>query len=93
VENTAIHTAFFWATFVVQCLANSTDHGRSETLALTILFIMYCSFRLIYRMCSESCQDLVLLLGNACAEAALVVMAISAFHVNMGEFLQREKTA
>jgi hypothetical protein len=92
VENTAIHAVFFWAAFVVQFLANSSGHGHSETLALTILFIMYCGFRFVYRICSEYWEGLVLFLGNACVEATLVVMAISAFQVDMGDFSQREKT-
>ncbi len=85
-ENTALHTAFFWAAFIVQFLANSSGHGRSETLALTALIILNCCFRLLNRLCNDD-WHLMLLLGNMCAEAALIVMIISAFKVDMGDFL------
>lgn len=38
----------FWAAFLLQVFANASNHGREETLALTIFFVIYSGSRVFF---------------------------------------------
>lgn len=90
-ENIPFHTAVFWATFVVQCFANLNGKGENETVALAVLFVLYCAFRTLYTMCYvfalQPFRSLFFLLANLAVGAAAIVMVKSAFDLDTADFL------
>jgi uncharacterized MAPEG superfamily protein len=51
-ENIPIHMAIFWAAFIVQNFHNASGNGgRSGTLALSALIIIYVTSRLFFTIC------------------------------------------
>jgi hypothetical protein len=48
IENLPFHLVVFWAAFLLQVFTNASNHGRTETLALTVLFVIYSGSRVFY---------------------------------------------
>lgn len=91
IENIPFHTTIFWGAFVVQCFANMSDYGESETVALTILIVLYSGLRLAFTLCYafaiQPVRSICFVLANLCVLAAACVMVSSAFNVKTGHFL------
>jgi uncharacterized MAPEG superfamily protein len=91
IENIPLHTAVFWAAFIVQCFANLTGKGENETMALTVLIVLYCGFRLAYTFCYvyaiQPLRSILFALAHLAVAAAAIVMVISAFKLDTSDFL------
>ena len=48
IENLPFHLIVFWAAFLLQCFENASGYGGRETLALTILFVIYSGSRVFF---------------------------------------------
>lgn len=90
-ENIPFHTAIFWAAFVVQCFADLNDKGKTETVALTFLFVLYCGFRTLFTICYayavQPFRSLFFVFAGLTVDAAAIIMVISAFNLDTAKFL------
>lgn len=90
-ENIPFHTAIFWAAFVVQCFANLSDYGKTETVALTVLIVLYTALRFGYTLCYvfkvQPLRSICFILANLCVGIAACVMVSSAFNVETDYFV------
>jgi uncharacterized MAPEG superfamily protein len=90
-ENIPFHTGLFCAAFIVQNFCNLTGHGQVENMALMVLIVLYCFFRLAYTFCYifalQPFRSIVFLLANLTVGIACCVMVSAAFKVDTGKFV------
>lgn len=91
VENIPFHASIFWAAFVVQCFANLSNKGENETVALTVLIVIYCAFRTGYTLCYvfavQPLRSILFILANITVAITALVMVNSAFALDTSNFL------
>lgn len=87
-ENIPFNVALFWGAFIVQNFANMSGHGKNETRALTVLFIIYCVARFLFTICYvfsfQPWRTILFFVGNCAVGAVSIVSVISAFNVDVG---------
>ena len=75
-ENIPFHMLLFWATFLVQCMANASGNGLHGTIALSAVIVVYTASRISHSVCYyfgiQPFRTISFLIGNC---AVFVVIA------------------
>ncbi len=86
VENIPLDLLVFWAAFLVQVFAFISGSTGSESLALIILFSLYCFCRVTFTICYyrawQPYRSIVFWIGKLSAACAACVLIASSFRIN-----------
>lgn len=87
-ENIPVHLAVFWAAFVLQTMQNATGNGgRTGTLALSALMIIYvvsrCLFTVCYIRAIQPFRTVFYILGTASVFVACGFLLNSAMQIDV----------
>ena len=90
VENIPLGLAVFWAAFLVQQLSNLSGYGSRETLALTILFVIYSGVRVLfvifYMTALQPWRTVCFLIGWLSVFGAVALLVAAAFQTDVKKF-------
>ena len=89
-ENIPLQVAIFWAAFLVQQYANASGLGKKETVALTVLFVVYTGMRFVHSICYyfalQPFRSISFMLSQFCQFGAGCILIASAFQIDTAKF-------
>lgn len=85
-ENIPFHMTIYWGALVVLIAAIENNKGETETQALTVLFALYTTLRLLYAifyvLALQPFRSIAFLLSTLCTFVTAIIMCNAAWQVD-----------